>query len=121
MKCVIIAFCVALLPLGLYFQGNQLEILRQPVHATRLDGYVRLQGHTEGIANVHVDECDPGWQHVLASTITDDSGHFHLEPATTRSTHYLRLTALNFNTREYTVKLSKHAPTELKLELNVGT
>ena len=121
MKWLIIACGIAVLPSSPYFQGNQLEIVRQPIRAMRLEGYVRLHDHTQGIANVRIDVCDLGWKHVLSSTVTDGSGHFNLEPATAGSTYYLRLTAPGFNLREYTVKLSKHAPVELKLELNVGT
>lgn len=121
MKAIILAAGIALLSPIANSQGNQTETVQQPIHARQLDGYVRLRYDQSGIPDVHIDECDAGWKHVLASTTTDDRGHFHLKPSTNDATHYLRLTARGFNIRFYTVRLSRHAPPELNLELNVGT
>jgi len=102
-------------------QGIQTELIQKPVYARQLDGYVRLQSNSEGIPDVRVEECDAGWKNVLSSTITDKQGHFHLKPGVNGPTHYLRLTALGFNLRMYTVKLSSHAPSELDLRITVAT
>jgi hypothetical protein len=121
LKAAILAAGIALLPLIANSQGIQTVLVQQPIHARQLDGYVRLKYDQSGIPDVHVEERDAGWKHVLNSTITDDSGHFHLVSSVKGSTHYLRLTATGYNMYFYTVKLSKHASPELELELTVGT
>jgi len=120
-KAFLVACAIAILPLTANPQGNQIEIVEEPVYTRHLDGYVGLRGHPEGIPDVRVEECDATWKTVLASATTDEHGHFHLAPGNRGSTYYLRLIALGFNIRMYTVKLSKHAPSKLELELNVGT
>jgi hypothetical protein len=80
---------------------------------------VRAAG--QPIQNVHVEECDEGWNNVLTSTMTDADGHFRLTPVGKGPMHYLRIYAPNFNVSEYPVKLSRFAHAELQLEVHIGT
>ena len=110
-----------LLPAAIRAQGNTLEIIDKPVTAQRLDGTVRMQWDHQPVPDVHVDECDSGWKHVLASTVTDSHGHFHLVPSGSGPIHYIKIYAMGFNIREYKVKLSQNGKPELRLTINVGT
>jgi hypothetical protein len=102
-------------------QGNA-SIQMRPVRAQKLVGIVTMAGdNSQGISGVHVEECDAEWQHVLASTMTDDKGEFHLAPARKGPIHRLRIYAPGFDVSEYPVKLSRFAPAELHLEIRVGT
>ena len=120
MKAVLVAFVLMLLPFIANAQGSQTEIMQRPVNARHLDGYIRMRD-AQGISGVRVDEYDEGWKHVLTTTIIDRNGQFHLDSTIKRSTHYLRLTALGFNLRFYTIRLSERGPAQLELELNLGT
>lgn len=107
-------------------QGNMTVLVKKPVYAKHLDGYVGVASAYEAlarpVAGVRVDECDTSdCRHVLDSTISDKAGHFHLTSVRARSTYYLRLTAKNFNLMFYTVKLSPHAPSKLFLKISPGT
>jgi hypothetical protein len=106
---------------GAFCQGNSLEIVKEPVIAQHLDGFVRLYSGGQGVAGVHVEECDEGWKSALASTMTDMNGHFHLTAKGRRSIRHIRIYARGFNIREYTVRLSRKAHPELQLVITVGT
>ncbi|MGC2297491.1 MAG: hypothetical protein WA476_01735 [Acidobacteriaceae bacterium] len=99
-------------------QGNE-TIQMRPVKAQILAGIVRAAD--QPIRNVHVEEWDEGWKHVLTSTMTDADGHFRLTPVGKGPMHYLRIHAPNFNVSEYPVKLSRFARAELQLAIYVGT
>jgi hypothetical protein len=100
-------------------QGNEIVVIRRPVKARFLSGIVAVAD--QPLKDVHVEECDPAWNYVLASTTTDDEGRFRLTPAAKGRVHYLRIYAPAYDISEYTVKLSRHGPAELHLELHVGT
>lgn len=108
-----------LYPLSARAQGNMLVIVQKPITAQHLDGTVRMAEHR--IRDVHVEECDPAWKRVLASTRTDSRGHFHLNSPSPSPIHYIRIYAPGFNITEYKVKLSKKGSSELQLEITVGT
>jgi hypothetical protein len=99
-------------------QGNE-TIQMLPVKARQLKGIVRAAD--QPVQGVHLEECDADWKHILASTMTDANGHFHLTPAGKGPTHYLRIYAPNFDVSEYPVRLSRFAPAELQLTIHVGT
>jgi hypothetical protein len=101
-------------------QGNETIVMR-PVKAHQLAGIVTVWQSEQPSGKVHVEECDSSWEHVLASTMTDDQGRFHLTPTAKGSVHYLRIYAPGYDISEYTVRLSRFAKTELRLELHVGT
>ena len=102
-------------------QGNT-TIQMRPVKAQRLAGIVTVgTDNTQPINGAHVEECDSGWHHVLASTMTDDNGRFHLTPTGKHPIHYIRIYAPGLNISEYLVRLSRFAPAELHLEIQVGT
>ena len=102
-------------------QGNETVVMR-PVKAQNLSGIVVFApGNEQPMKGVHVEECDSTWKTVLASTTTDENGHFQLMPAAKGKLHYLRIYAPGYDISEYPVKLSRFAPAELHLEVHVGT
>lgn len=115
------AFLTLLLlhPMWIWAQGNEVAIIHTPITAQHLDGTVRVDD--QPVSDVHVEECDHGWKHVLASTLTDSQGHFHLTRTSTGAIHYIKIYAPGFNVGEYTVRLSRHAKPELQLRMSVGT
>lgn len=117
------AFVTLLLlhPIWIWAQGNEVEIIQRWMTAQHLDGTVRVRADDQPVSDVHVEECDHGWKHVLASTLTDSRGHFHLAPTSTGPIHYIKIYAPGFNICEYKVRLSRHAKPELQLSLSVGT
>lgn len=125
MKILVVGFAMITMPLASFGQGWSLEIIQKPVIAKQLDGDVGITSGGEApsypIGGVRIDECaDMSCKHVLNSTSSDKSGHFHLKPIGARSTYYLKLTAKNYNPRLYTVRLSPDGPPHLWLEIDPG-
>jgi len=70
---------------------------------------------------VLVEDMSEGWKTVIASTVTDESGHFSFAP-TSKGVHYLRLSAKGFRITRMKVRISKWArKRDLSLEITVAT
>ena len=108
-----------LYPMSAPPQGNVLVIVQKPITAQHLDGTVRMG--EQRIPDVHVEECDPAWEHILASTRTDSRGHFHLNSPSTGPIHYIKIYAPGYNIHEYKIKISKKGSSEFQLKISVGT
>lgn len=87
--------------------------------AKKLAGSVDMAIAGSPLALVLVEECDPTFTKVLASTHTDHYGNFSLKPGRRGKIHYLRLSAKGFETKEYEVTLDPAAADTLKLELRL--
>lgn len=87
--------------------------------AKKLAGSVHMALAGSPLALVLVEECDPTFTKVLASTHTDHYGNFSLKPGRRGKIHYLRLSAKGFETKEYEVTLDPAAGDTLQLELQL--
>jgi hypothetical protein len=79
-----------------------------------------------GLANapangVTVELCSSDWKTVLASTKTDEKGHFSLEKPATGKLFYIRLSAPGMDIYQLRVRIKKNAAAELTIHLIVAT
>ena len=88
--------------------------------AKKLSGTVSIADEGSPLATVLIEECDPSFSKVLASTHSDRYGNFDLKPGRRGKVHYLRISADGFVTQEYEVTLSPDAPDALKLQLHLA-
>ena len=85
-----------------------------------------LAGHVDvGITKVPAkgvtgEMCSPDWKTILASTKTDETGHFSLERPRTGKLFYVKLSAPGVNPNQLRVCLKKGAP-ELTIHLDIAT
>jgi hypothetical protein len=86
-----------------------------------------LSGHADvGLTNapasgVMVELCSSDWKTVLASTKTDEKGHFSLEKPATGKLFYIRLSAPGVDIYQLRVRINKHAAPELTIHLSIAT
>jgi hypothetical protein len=86
-----------------------------------------LSGHAEvGLTNapangVTVELRTSDWKTVLASTKTDEQGHFSLEKPATGKLFYIRLSAPGMDIYQLRVRIEKNAAAELTIHLSVAT
>jgi hypothetical protein len=71
-------------------QGN-MTVVYKPVNVRHLNGVVTYSGSREGIMGAIVEDCDPMYKHILASTTTDRSGRFSFPHVKYGSVHYLNV------------------------------
>jgi hypothetical protein len=87
-----------------------------------LAGVVRIDGSdSDGIKGVLVEDCSSDWKRVIASTETDESGHFSLPNAQKAGLHYLRFSMYAVRTRLVKARIVKKGPKELSVGLNNAT
>jgi hypothetical protein len=115
-----------LLLLGIAFValcGNATELVVQnEVSVSRaLAGQVAVLGTGEPANGVTVDLCTPDWKSVIASTRTDDKGHFSLEQAGNTKLFYLRVSAPGMDIYQLRVRIDKYAGQELNIRLSIAT
>jgi hypothetical protein len=102
---------------------SQLTEVVDKVQITQsLAGVVRIwDPNSAGVRGVLVEECSSNWDHVLASTLTDDSGHFKLSNDPKRNLYYLRFSMNNMRTLLIKVKTTKRGSKELSIVLDYAT
>ena len=116
----------ALLVAVLIFAGGTVYatelVTQKEVSVSRaLAGHVLVSGTDEPASGVTVELRSPDWQTVLASTKTDEQGHFLLEQPKTGKLFYIRVSAPGMNIYELRVRIDKHAAQELTIRLSVAT
>lgn len=86
-----------------------------------LAGHVLVLGTDGPASGVTVELCSPDWKNVLASTKTDEKGHFSLEHLATGKLFYLRVSAPGMGIYELRVRIYRNAKQELTIRLNNAT
>jgi len=86
-----------------------------------LAGRVLVRGTDEPARGVTVELRSSDWQTVLASTKTDEQGHFLLEQPKTGNLFYVRVSAPGMDIYELRVRIKKHAKQELTIRLSIAT
>jgi|ERR1700733_2437696 len=86
-----------------------------------LAGHVLVHGTNEPASGVTIELCSSDWKSVLASTKTDEKGHFSLEQPATGKLFYVRVSAPGMDIYELRVRINKRAAQELTIHLSVAT
>lgn len=98
------------------------RVVQQQVSVSRaLAGQVLVRGTDEPARGVTVELCSPDWQTVLASTKTDEQGHFSLSQPATAKLFYIRVSSPGMDIYELRVRVKKHAAQELTIHLSIAT
>lgn len=100
---------------------NTLHIYEKALKAHTLAGIVRVGHGGEGAQGVLVEKCSEDWNTVMASTLTDEQGHFAFPRATRKGFHYLRLSGPGITTVLVKVKICRSAPQELSITIPFST
>ena len=98
------------------------RVVQKEISVSRaLAGHVLVRGTDEPAGGVTVELCSSDWKTVLASTKTDEKGHFSLEPPATGKLFYIRVSAPGMDIYELRVRIKKQAAQELTIRLSVAT
>jgi hypothetical protein len=100
--------------------GIELIVIERPFHARHLAGVV-VDTTGEVVSGAVVEERDPTFNRVLASTTTDANGHFAFQDAHFGVTYQLKARAKGFNPIQITVRLRHFARAELRIKLWIAT
>lgn len=99
-----------------------IRIVQQEISVSRaLTDHVLVKGTDAPAGGVTVELCSSGWKAVLASTKTDEKGHFSLEKPASGKLFYLRVSAPGMDIYELRVRIDKHAADDLTIRLSVAT
>jgi 5-hydroxyisourate hydrolase-like protein (transthyretin family) len=99
-----------------------IRVVQKKVSVSRaLAGHVAVLGTEEPASGVTVGLCSPDWKKIIATTKTDDEGHFSLEKLANTRLFYLRVSAPGMDIYQLRVRIEKHAAEELKIHLSVAT
>jgi 5-hydroxyisourate hydrolase-like protein (transthyretin family) len=98
------------------------RVMQEKISVSRaLAGHVLVRGTDEPARGVTVELCSPDWQTVLASTKTDERGHFSLEKPAEGKLSYVRVSGPGMDIYELRVRINKHAAQELTIHLSIAT
>jgi hypothetical protein len=89
--------------------------------SSALAGRVLFGAMDEPADGVTVELRSSDWKTVLASTKTDEHGHFLLDQPKTGKLFYVRVSAPGMNIYELRVRIKKRAKQELTIRLSVAT
>ena len=99
-----------------------MRVVQKQISVSRaLAGHVLVRGTDEPARGVTVELCTSDWKNVLASTKTDEQGHFSLEQPATGKLFYIRVSAPGMDIYQLRVRINKHATPELAIHLSVAT
>jgi 5-hydroxyisourate hydrolase-like protein (transthyretin family) len=97
-------------------------VVQKEVSVSRaLAGRVLVRGTDEPARGVTVELRSADWQTVLASTKTDEQGHFLLEQPKTGKLFYVRVSAPGMDIYELRVHIKKQSTQELTIRLSIAT
>ena len=98
------------------------RVVQKEISVSReLAGHVLVRGSEEPANGVTVELCSPDWKGVLASTKTDEKGHFSLEKPETGKLFNIRVSAPGMDIYELRVRIEKSADKELTIRISVAT
>ena len=98
------------------------RVVQQQISVSRsLTGHVLVRGTDEPAVRATVAVCSPDCQTVLASTKTDEQGHFSLEQPATGKLFYIRVSAPGMDIYELRVRINKRARQDLTIHLSIAT
>jgi hypothetical protein len=118
----LLLFLAAVLSLPVCSGRSQTALISQEgtVVSRALSGHVDVGITRLPAKNVTVELCSSDWQTVLASTKTDDNGHFSLgKPA--GKLFYIRVSSPGINPFQLRVRIKKGAPQDLAIHLSIAT
>jgi len=101
--------------------ATELVIQKEISVSHALAGHALVWGTDEPVSGATVELCTPDWKNVLASTKTDEKGHFSLEPQDPGKLFHIRVSAPGMNIYELRVRINKHSAQELTIHLSVAT
>lgn len=102
-------------------QATEIVVQRQISISRALAGDVLVRGTGEPANGVTVELCASDWQTVLATTKTDEKGHFSLEQPKAGKLFHIRVSAPGMDIYELRVRVKKRAAQELRISLSVAT
>jgi len=73
------------------------------------------------VSGVVIEDFDPTYKHVLATSKTDANGHFSFPEAKIGTTHYLHFKSNGFNPMQITVRLKRFTKPSLRIRLVIAT
>lgn len=116
------AFAVSILFLSVGTGNATMRVVQKGISVSRaLAGHVLVKGTDAPADGVMVELCSSDWKTVLASTKTDEKGHFSLEKPASGRLFYLRVSAPGMDIYELRVRIDKHATDDLTIRLSVAT
>ena len=102
--------------------GYSTHITQEKVSVIRaLAGHVLVLGTDEPAGGVTVELSSSDWKNVLASTKTDEKGHFSFEQPATGKLFYMRVPAPGMDIHYLRVRINKNAKQELMIRLSNAT
>jgi hypothetical protein len=111
-----------LLFLALGTGHSTMRVVQKEISISRaLAGHVLVQGTDEPADSVTVELRSSDWKTVLASTKTDEKGHFSLEQPAPAKLFYLRVWGPGMDIYDLRVRISKNAAEQLTIRLSIAT
>jgi|SRR5208282_1399917 5-hydroxyisourate hydrolase-like protein (transthyretin family) len=116
------AFAVSILFLSVGTGNATMRVVQKEISVSReLAGHVLVKGTDAPAGSVLVELCSSDWKTVIASTKTDEKGHFSLEKPASGRLFYVRMSAPGMDIYELRVRIDKHAANDLTIRLSVAT
>ena len=101
---------------------STLRVVQKEISVSRaLEGRVLVQRTDVPAEGVMVELCSSDWKTVLASTKTDEKGHFSLEKPASGKLFYIRVSGPGMDIYELRVRIDKRAAGDLTIHLSVAT
>jgi hypothetical protein len=98
------------------------RVVQQQVSVSHsLTGHVLVRGTDEPAGGATVEVFSPDWQTVLASTKTDEQGHFSLAQPAKGKLFYIRVSSPGMDIYELRVRINKRAKHDLTIHLSIAT
>jgi hypothetical protein len=117
-----IVFLVSALFLTVGPAHTTVRVVQKEISVSRaLAGRVLVQRTDAPADGVMVELCSSDWKTVLASTKTDEKGHFSLEKPASGKLFYIRVLAPGMDIYELRVRIDKRAVGDLTIHLSVAT
>ena len=101
--------------------ATELVIQKEISVSHALAGHALVWGTDEPVSGATVELYSSDWKTVLASTKTDEQGHFSLEQPTTGKLFYVRVSAPGMDSYELRVRIKKQVAQELTIHLSIAT
>ena len=101
--------------------ATELVVQKETSVSHALAGHALVWGTDEPVSGATVELYSSDWKTVLASTKTDEQGHFSLEQPATGKLFYFRVSAPGMDSYELRVRIKKQVAQELTIHLSIAT